>query len=564
MNVLPASETARLEEVTNPDLLSQPSFCSVFQDTTTRFPDWVAVRSLDGGSSLTWGEYATEVEAIARGLAAAGISRGDSVGYLIGNRPEFFPADMAALHLGAACLSVYQTLPAKDIGWAMTDSGTSLLFTETSMLPLALEAREVAPGLRIVLIDGEAPDTISLDELKAGGSPDFDFEASWRALGHDDVALLIYTSGTTSKPKCVELTHFGLLGNAHGLHEALGTLRGARVVSCFPYAHLAERMLSHYRAIAGAFEVVCAPSPRQIVETVAAVHPHYFFSPPRLFDKLRGVALTMLSAQVDPQAVLERFGFDQVRVAIAGGAPIPAALVQFWSDLGLPLVEGWGQTEGGALGAMGRPDDNKVGTCGKALPGVELRLAEDGELLMRSPFTMRGYRNRPELTAEVLDQDGWLHTGDIATMDEDGYVSIVDRKKEILISAGGKNMSPARIESKLIQAHPLVGSACVVGNDRPYNVAILALDPDVLAALEGEAGAQPEINDLLSRAVAHANTELSRVEQIKRFLVAPSPWLPGTDEVTPTLKLRRRVIESKYATDIELLYAGGGLTPAEL
>jgi long-chain acyl-CoA synthetase len=565
MTVLPASsDTARLEEITDADLLGQPSFCSVFQDTATRFPDWVAVRSLDGGSSLTWGEYATEVEAIARGLAAAGVSYGDSVGYLIGNRPEFFPADMAALHLGAACLSVYQTLPAKDIGWAMTDSGTSLLFTEMSMLPLALEAREAAPGLRIVLIDGEAPDTISLDDLKAGGSPDFDFEASWRALGHDDVALLIYTSGTTSSPKCVELTHFGLLGNAHGLHEALGTQRGARVVSCFPYAHLAERMLSHYRAIAGAFEVVCAPSPRQIVETVAAVHPHYFFSPPRLFDKLRGVAQTMLAAHVEPQVVLERFGFDQVRVAIAGGAPIPPALVQFWIDLGLPLVEGWGQTEGGALGAMGRPDDNKVGTCGRALPGVELRLAEDSELLMRSPFTMRGYRNRPDLTAEVLDQDGWLHTGDLATIDEAGYVSIIDRKKEILISAGGKNMSPARIESKLIQAHPLVGSACVVGNDRPYNVAILALDPDVLAALEGETGAQPEITDLLSRAVAQANTELSRVEQIKRFLVAPSPWLPGTDEVTPTLKLRRRVIESKYATDIELLYASGGLTPAEL
>jgi long-chain acyl-CoA synthetase len=563
MSAAPSStEPRRLEEITEMNLLGQASFCAVFQDTVARFPDWVAVRTLDGRTSLTWAQYGDRVEAIARGMAALGIRRGDTVGYLMGNRPEFFPADLAAMHLGAACLSVYQTLPPKDIGWAMQDSGTALMFTEAALLPLALQARESCPDVQIVVVDGAHPDALSLEELMAGGSQEFDFADAWTVVTQDDVALLVYTSGTTSNPKCVELTHRGLLGNALGLHEAMGTLRGARVVSGYPYAHLAERMLSHYRAITGAFEVVCAPSPREIIETVQAVHPHYLFSPPRLYDKLRGVALTLMERQgVTPETLLERFGFDQTRVAIAGGAPISGELVQFWIDLGLPLVEGWGQTEGGALGAMGRVDAIKVGTCGTALPGVELRLAEDNEILMRSPFTMRGYRNQPELTAEVIDAEGWVHTGDIGRLDSEGYLQIVDRKKEILINAGGKNMSPSRIEAKLTQAHPLVGGACVVGNNRPYNVAVIAVDPDVRGQLRAAENTSAGIAAILAGAVAQANRELARVEQIKRFAVIDDPWLPGGDELTPTLKLRRRVIEQKYATNIELLYAGGGIVP---
>jgi len=565
MSAAPSSaEPRRLEEITGMNLLGQASFCAVFQDTVARFPDWVAVRTLDGRTSLTWGQYGDRVEAIARGMAALGIRRGDTVGFMMGNRPEFFPADVAAMHLGAACLSVYQTLPAKDIAWAMEDSGTALMFTDAASLPVALQAREACPDVQIVVVDGSHPDALSLDEVVASGSPDFDFSGSWSAVTHDDVALLVYTSGTTSNPKCVELTHLGLLGNAMGLHEAMGTLLGARVVSGYPYAHLAERMLSHNRAITGAFEVVCAPSPREIVETVQAVHPHYVFSPPRLYDKLRGVALTLREQQgITAETLLERFGFDQTWVAIAGGAPISPELVQFWLDLGLPLVEGWGQTEGGALGALGRVNANKVGTCGTALPGVELRLAEDNEILMRSPFTMRGYRNQPELTADVIDADGWVHTGDIGRLDAEGYLQIVGRKKEILINAGGKNMSPSRIEAKLTQAHPLVGAACVIGNNRPYNVAVIAVDPDVRSQLLAATNATADIGGILAAAVARANTELARVEQIKRFVVIDDPWLPGGDELTPTLKLRRRVIEEKYAADIELLYAGGGAVPAD-
>jgi long-chain acyl-CoA synthetase len=558
------TESRRLEEITDVNLLNQASFCAVFQDTAARFPDWVAVRTLDGHTSLTWAQYANQAEAIARGLAALRIGRGDTVAYLMSNRPEFFSTDVAAMHLGAACLSVYQTLPPSDIGWAIKDSGTALLFTEAALLPIALEARESCPGIQIVTVDGSHPDVLSLDALVAGGSAEFDFEAAWRAVTQDDVALLVYTSGTTSNPKCVVLTHRALLGNAVGLHEAMGTVRGARVVSGYPYAHLAERMLSHYRAITGAFEVVCAPSPREIIETVQAVHPHYLFSPPRLYDKLRGVALTLMErSEATADELLDRFGFDQTRVAIAGGAPVSPELVQFWIDLGLPLVEGWGQTEGGALGALGRTDANKVGTCGPALPGVELRLAEDGEILMRSPFTMRGYRNQPKLTAEAIDAHGWLHTGDIGHLDFDGYLRIVDRKKEILINAGGKNMSPSRIEAKLTQATPLVGGACVIGNNRPYNVAVIAVDPEVREQLPPGKNTDADIAGILAAAVARANTALARVEQIKRFAVVDDPWLPGGDEVTPTLKLRRRVIEQKYAADIELLYAGGGLVPAD-
>lgn len=558
-----STESLRLQEITEMDLLSHASFCSVFQDTVNRFPDWVAVRTLDGRTSLTWGQYGAQIEPIARGLAALGVRRGSTVAFLMGNRPEFFPADIAAMHLGAACLSVYQTLPAKDIGWAMTDSDTAVLFTDLASLPVALEAGQACPDVPIVVVDGAHPGTLSMDELIARGSTNFDFVGAWNTVTQDDVALLVYTSGTTSHPKCVELTHLGVLGNALGLHEAMGTLRGARVVSGYPYAHLAERMLSHYRAITGAFEVVCAPNPREIIDTVQAVHPHYVFSPPRLYDKLRGVALTLMEQGVSAEALLERFGFDQTLVAIAGGAPISPELVQFWIDLGLPLVEGWGQTEGGALGALGRVDANKVGTCGTALPGVELRLDDDGEVLMRSPFTMRGYRNQPELTAEVIDAQGWVHTGDIGRLDSDGYLQIVDRKKEILINAGGKNMSPSRIEAALTRAHRLIGGACVVGNNRPYNVAVIAVDPEVGAELTSADKTTAAIADIVAGAVGRANTELARVEQIKRFVLVDQPWLPGGDELTPTLKLRRRVIEQKYATEIELLYAGGGVVPAD-
>jgi long-subunit acyl-CoA synthetase (AMP-forming) len=494
------------------------------------------MRPLDDSERLTWGEYATEVVRVARGLAGLGVRRGDTVAMLLSNRPAFHVVDPAVLHLGATCLSVYNTLPSEDIGWVMRDAGARVLVTESAMLQRALDA-DVAET--VVLVNGDAPNIVAL----AGLDGDFDVDRAWRQVGPDDVAVIVYTSGTTGPPKGVELTHRAVLGNTQGLNHAIGTMDGARVVSYLPMAHIAERQLSHYRAIALGLQVTTCPDTRAMPEHLLAVRPHYFFGPRRMLAKFRAAATGL------DGPLLKHFGLDEVVVAMTGSAPVPPELTQFWLDAGLPLVEAWGVTESGAFGAFGRPGSYKVGTCGPALPGVELRLAADGEILLRSPWLMRGYRNRPEATADAIDSDGWLHTGDIGEFD-DGHLRIIDRKKEIIISAAGKNMSPAHIEARVKEADPLIGEVCVIGNDRPYNVALIVPDPDAAARFPRD------LNNAIAAAVERANKRLARVEQLKRFHVVNEPWLPGGDELTPTMKLKRRVIAEKYAATIDSLYAG--------
>jgi long-chain acyl-CoA synthetase len=519
-------------------LADQPSIPAVFQATAARCPDRVALRTIDDSERLTWSEYAAEVARVARGLAGLGVCRGDTVAMLLSNRPAFHVVDTAAMHLGATCLSIYNTLPSEDVGWVMRDAGARVLVTESGMLQRALAA-EVADT--IVLVDGESPGTVAFAQLDG----DFDVDRAWRQVGPDDVAVMVYTSGTTGTPKGVELSHRAVLGNTQGLNHAIGAMEGARVVSYLPMAHIAERQLSHYRAMALGLEVTTCSEPRAMPEHLLAVRPHYFFAPPRMLAKFRAAG-----AGLDGP-LLKHFGLDEVVVAMTGSAPVPPELTQFWLDAGLPVVEAWGITECGAFGAFGRPGSYRVGTCGPALPGVELRLAADGEILLRSRWLMRGYRNRPEATAEAIDADGWLHTGDVGEFD-DGHLRIIDRKKEIIINAGGKNMSPAHIEARVKEADPLIGEVCVIGNDRPYNVALIVPDPDAAARFSGDMGTA------IAAAVERANERLARVEQLKRFHLVTEPWLPGGDELTPTMKLKRKVIAEKYAAAIDALYGDRG------
>jgi long-subunit acyl-CoA synthetase (AMP-forming) len=262
-------------------------------------------------------------------------------------------------------------------------------------------------------------------------------------------------------------------------------------------------------------------------------------------------------------AVREKIGLDQARVAFVGAAPCPLEVLQFFTDLGIPMCEVWGMSELTCVATCNPPDAIKLGTVGKPGPGVEVKLADDGELLARGPILMKGYRNDPEKTAEAIDADGWMHTGDIAEIDDDGYVKIVDRKKELIINAAGKNMSPANIEARLKTSSPLIGQACCIGDRRPYNVALLVLDPDVAAQWASENGVDPDpaamaaddgVQAEIARGVEEANGHLSRVEQIKRFAVLPADWLPGGDELTPTMKLKRKPIAEKYESEIEALY----------
>jgi long-subunit acyl-CoA synthetase (AMP-forming) len=304
------------------------------------------------------------------------------------------------------------------------------------------------------------------------------------------------------------------------------------------------------------------PDATQLMAVLAQVRPTVFGSVPRVWEKMRAALEAAAgpqladAARADPTvgaAIRARLGLDQVQWLCCGAAPAPVELLEFFDALGLPICEVWGMSETSCIVTTNRPGRTRYGSVGLPLDGMEVRIADDGELLVRGPLVMAGYRGRDDLTAEAVDADGWLHTGDVARIDEDGYVWIVDRKKELIINAAGKNMSPANIEMRLKAAGPLIGQACVFGDRRPYNVAVLVLDPDTAAGLDP---ADPAVVARVQAEVDEANSHLSRVEQIKRFRVLATEWLPGGEELTPTMKLKRRGIAAKYEAEVEALYAG--------
>jgi long-subunit acyl-CoA synthetase (AMP-forming) len=586
------------------------TLCEAFQATVRRTPDAIALRSADTPTALTWREYSERVRRIAAGLAGLGVERGDTVGLMLTNRIEFYPCDTAVLHLGATPFSIYNTSTAEQIEYLFGNAGNAVVITERQFLEQIEAARAADGPLRhVVCVDGEAPDVISLDELeRRDGVGDFDFEASWRAVSGEDLVTLIYTSGTTGPPKGVELTHANVLAECRAVAQVLPMRSGATMTSFLPSAHAADRWMSHYNSIVYGLQVTAVADLRSIAQVLTELRPTVWGAVPRVFEKLvtalqagiegdpeRRAAIRQAldvarqrvrlrhagepvpeelerqHAQLDARVLSklrERIGLDRAEWVISGAAPLSQEVHEFLLALGLPMTEVYGMSECSCIVTVSPTTEARVGSVGRAIPGVELRLASDGELLVRGEIVMHGYRADLTRTAEVLDDDGWLHTGDIAQIDDEGYVRIVDRKKELIINASGKNMSPANIEEKLKSADPLVGQAICIGDGRPYNVALLVLDPDAAASCARELGLQDgergrlvahdEVRRRLARSVAHANDQLSRVEQIKRYAVLSEEWLPGGDELTPTMKLKRKPIAAKYAQAIEELYADGG------
>jgi long-chain acyl-CoA synthetase len=594
---------------TRPPALDEPTVAAAFQATAAAHPGANALRTKDDEVAFTWGEYAERVRAVAAGLAALGVGRRDTVGIMLTNRPEFHFADTGALHLGATPFSVYNTLTPEQIEFLVADAGSKVLFTEGEFLESVLAVREAVDALEhVVVVDGEAAEgTISLAELEAMGEEGFDFEAAWRAVEPGDLATLIYTSGTTGPPKGVQLTHANVMAAFNSFDEVLRLGSDSRLVSWLPMAHIAERNATHYAPIAFGASVTCCPDPRQVVAYLTEVRPHWFFAVPRVWEKLKaaleiGIAadpdaerqqavewalevgrrkveaeqtggevpadLAAEHARAEEQVLAElrqRVGLDQLLIANVGAAPTPRETIEFFLAMGVPLAELWGLSETTGVGSCNLPGAIRLGTVGPAAPGVELKLAGDGEVLMRGGTVMAGYRNDPEKTAEAIDAEGWLHTGDVGEFDADGYLRIIDRKKELIINAAGKNMSPANIEAKIKAASPLIGQVCAVGDNRPYNVALIVLDSDVAPAFAQQHGieagsladlaGEPAIRAEIEAAVERGNAGLSRVEQVKRFVLLAAEWTPGGDELTPTMKLKRRPIERKYETEIEGLYA---------
>jgi long-chain acyl-CoA synthetase len=520
------------DTVPRPEALAARSLCEAFQITAARRGDAVAVRTPDGAVELTYAQLRNEVERVARGLHRIGVRAGDAVGLMMLNRPEFHVVDLAAIHLGATPFSVYNTSSPEQIEYLFSDAGNSVAIVERAF------AERLPEGPDIVLVE-------ELDQLEP--DPGLDFEASWRAVGPDDVLTLIYTSGTTGPPKGVEITHANMLAELRGLDEFHGSMSPGRAVSFLPSAHIADRWASQYTAIClYGHALTCCPDPREVMAVVREVHPTIFGAVPRVWEKTKSA---LEAGNVPAQAVRAALGLEQCERFVIGAAPTPVEVMQFFADAGIVIQEVWGMSELSCVATMVPRDDPRFGTVGKPIPGVEVKLADDGELLVRGGIVMRGYRNQPEKTAETIDGDGWLRTGDVATIDDDGFVTIIDRKKELIINAAGKNMSPANIESALKTAGPLIGQACVIGDRRPYNVALLVLDPET-----SENPRNPEVVARVQSEVDAANNRLSRVEQIKRFTLLEDEWLPGGDELTPTMKLKRRPIAEKYSSEIEDLY----------
>jgi long-subunit acyl-CoA synthetase (AMP-forming) len=580
-------ESGTVEQVSaeQPAALAARTLCEAFQITAAERPGDVALRTPGDDVSITWDEYAKRVRTIAAGLASLGVRRGDTLALMLVNRPEFNVVDTGAMHLGATAFSIYNTSAPEQVEFLFGNAANRVVITERQFLPIVLAAKENSPALEhVVLIDtgGSAPlggsaasphdeETISLAQLEQMGEPDFDFEATWRAVEPDDVLTLIYTSGTTGPPKGVQLTHRNLMAEIRAVVDRLPTKPGGRIISFLPSAHIADRWASHYQSLMVlGFTLTCLSDPRAIVQTLPEVRPTAWGSVPRIWEKLKagleaqGVTDPAALPEEHKAAIREKLGLDQVAWLVVGAAPTPVEVLEYFAALGLPICELWGMSETSSCATINPPGRIKTGTCGPPLKGVEVKLADDGELLVRGDIVMSGYRGEPEKTREALDPDGWLHTGDIAEIDGDGYVKIVDRKKELIINAAGKNMSPVNIEARLKSAHPLIGTAVAIGDRRPYNVALLVLDPDACGAWAKEHGsgdASPaalardeRVQEAVSAAVDEANGHLSRVEQIKKFAILGAEWQPGGDELTPTMKLKRRPIGEKYAEQIEALY----------
>ena len=535
------------------------TLAEAFQLTAAERPDAVALRSADGATEITWAEYAARVERLAGGLASLGVGPGDTLAIMLLNRPEFHLVDTAALHLGAVPFSIYNTSPREQAEYVVANAGARVLVTQREFLP-------VVGGLveHVVTVD----DLPALEERTPSG---FHFEQAWRAVAPEDVLTLIYTSGTTGPPKGVEITHANMLAELRGCSTVLPVEPHGRAVSFLPSAHIADRWASHYTvSMAFGFTLTCVPDPRTIAQHLPAVRPTAWGAVPRVWEKIE--AALRKAGITDPAALPEevragvraRIGLDQVTWLVSGAAPIATETLRFFMDLGLPIQELWGMSETSCCVCINPRDDIRVGTCGPPIPGARIRLADDGEHEVHGDLIMRGYRNDPDKTAEAIGPDGWLRTGDVATIDDDGYMTIVDRKKELIINAAGKNMSPANIEQRLKASHALIGQAVVIGDRRPYNVALLVLDPDVAGAFAAEHGltdgspaavaAHAAVREAVAAAVQEANSHLSRVEQIKRFALLGEEWLPGGDELTPTMKLKRRPIAEKYAAEIASMY----------
>jgi long-chain acyl-CoA synthetase len=596
------------------------TLCDQLRITAERSGDAPALSEAGEGGpqTISWAGAREQALRLAAGFVALGLQPGEPVALMLPNRMEHVLADLGAVHAGGVPVTLYATLAAEQVGFVAGDCGARIAVLDgAAELARWQPVLDRLPALKKIIVRDSAvcppgdlylswADFAALGSERYAAEPEV-VDARLAAITPDDPVTLLYTSGTTGTPKGVLLTHRNVLYEVTAA-EIMGTVEpGVRWVSYLPLAHIAERMFTIYLPLTFAGHVYFCPDSARLVQAVGAVRPTAFFGVPRVWEKMQAGIQALLAAEQDTgrrtataQAMdigrryvrscqfslstppeLDRefrqadeqvlapirslLGLGEAAVVSSAAAPLPPEVAAFFAGLGMKILDIYGMTETTGAFASNTVTEFRIGTVGRPFPGMEVQIAEDGEILVRGPLLTPGYLNRPDLTAGLIDAEGWLHTGDIGSLDDDGFLSVVDRKKELIITAGGENVPPAAIENLLV-AHPLVGQALAFGDRRPYVVALLTLDGDVAPAWAkargveasslAELAADPAVLAAVGEAVAAANERLARVQQVRRWRLLPVEWTAESEELTPTLKLRRRVVHTKYADDIDTLYAG--------
>jgi long-chain acyl-CoA synthetase len=589
----------------------------VFNRNASEYADKAAIHWKEGDiwRHLTWSQYRKLVHEAAAGLISLGVSPGDFVAIMAGNRPEHVIGDLGAVHSGATGVTIYSTMAQSQIQYVAANCGAKVAILEDLSFMKRWEAiKSELPALtHVILMEGaENYDTVdwvlSWDDLLERGRAALAADARLvdRAAASakpEGLATLIYTSGTTGVPKGVMVTNRNVMWTAECVRRGVNLADNPRMVSYLPLAHIAERMSTHYLGAYVAGEVWYCPDVGLVLEYVTKARPTLFVAVPRVWEKFHNRLEARFSE--DPKreklirsavahgesvmrttqsgkspglvdriklALFERLIFSKVRhglgmdaldIAITAAAPISPDLIFFFRGIGIQLFELYGMSETTGPATSNLPGAERIGSVGRALPGIEVALGDDGEIMMRGGVITAGYYQGTQETAEAFDSEGWLHSGDLGRFDEDGFLFIVGRKKEIIINAAGKNIAPAKLETAL-KNHVLVAQACMIGDGRQYLSMIIALDPEEapiwaakhslsftdLATFSKLADVRAEIQTALDT----ANQEVSRVEQVKKFVIVPDAWTPDSGEITPSLKLKRRVVLDKYSSDIESMY----------
>ncbi len=565
-----------------------------FRLNVQRTPDRPALRWNRDGDWVgwTWSEYGRAVAVWTAGLAESGVSTGDTVAILSGNRAEWHLADFATLSNGAVTVPVYPTSSPEQVAYVLGHAEVVVCLVEDAdQLAKLLEVRDQLPKLnRVVVFDAAQPYhdpfLMSVGELRAAGvdrlrrQPDL-YDVRADTVGPGQLATLVYTSGTTGPPKGTMIDHGTIMWTLRSSASVFELREGERFLSFLPLSHIAERMISDFASAATGGETWFARNLGTVGADLCACRPTVFFAVPRIWEKLRDAVLGALGEAIPPpgavreasrppvdaalgRSIRQGLGLDQAHILVSSAAPIHPDLLRWLGSVGLPVLEIYGQTETCGPTTVNPPRDNRLGTVGTAIPGVDVRIAGDGEVLVRGGNVCQGYLHDAQGTAELIDRDGWMHSGDMGALDDDGYLRITGRKKDLIITAAGQNIAPQGIESDL-RNHELLSEAVVIGDGRRYLTALLTLDAEALLAWAARRGKEagsvtmhsdPELHQEITKIVDEVNATRSRVERVKVFRVLDHGFGTASGEMTQTLKVKRNVVIEKYRTLVDEMYGG--------